>query len=319
MKKTLAVAWMATLLAGPAAAQPDVPGLDVNGQCVGDADGDGRVEINELILAVNNSLDGCPARPVTLQFAAAVDHDEFACGSVYGGIGLADGQFVPSDFRFYVSDVRLLTPAGDEVPVTLEPDGIWQYENVALLDFENGSGPCSNGNQAVNTTVRGSVPAGAYTGVAFTLGLPFALNHGDASTAPAPLNFTAMFWSWQAGYKFLRIDTADDKFRIHLGATGCESAGPSRPPSSCAYPNRASVALTDFDPDADVIVADLAALLSGNDVDANHPGTPPGCMSDPGDDDCAALFSRLGIDFADGTPRPGQSFFRVGAGTPGQP
>ncbi len=34
-----------------------------------------------------------------------------------------------------------------------------------------------------------------------------------------------MFWSWQLGYKFLRVDTADDEFRIHLGSTGCQSDG----------------------------------------------------------------------------------------------
>src|SRR5690606_39726454 len=74
-----------------------------------------------------------------------------------------------------------------------------------------------------------------------TCALPiFALNHLDASTAPSPLNFTAMFWSWQSGYKFLRVDTADDTFRVHLGSTGCSSPGPSRPPTSCSAPNRRS-------------------------------------------------------------------------------
>ena len=33
-----------------------------------------------------------------------------------------------SDFRLYVHDVRLVTEGGDEVPVTLEQDGVWQHE-----------------------------------------------------------------------------------------------------------------------------------------------------------------------------------------------
>ena len=46
-------------------------GLDVNGQCVGDANGDSMVTINELITAVNNALGGCPQR----QIAPAVQGD----------------------------------------------------------------------------------------------------------------------------------------------------------------------------------------------------------------------------------------------------
>lgn len=303
----------AALCAAPAArAHVDVPGLDVNGQCVGDADGNASVAINELILAVNNALDGCADRPVEIQFKGMVGDQDFACGTAYSGIGTGDSQFVPSDFRFYVSDVHLVTPDGDEVPVTLEQDGIWQYQDVAMIDLENGNGPCAAfGNEATNTTVRGTVPAGVYTGVKFVLGLPFALNHGNASTAPAPLNFTAMFWNWQFGYKFIRVDTADDKFRIHLGSTGCQSGGPSQPPSSCSAPNRATVALGGFNPDHGVIVADLKALLSQNDIDSNAPDTDPGCMSSPLDADCGPLLNSFGLSFPGGTPIASQRFFRV--------
>lgn len=303
----------ALCVAPPARAHVHVPGLDANGQCVGDADGDAAVAINELILAVNNALDGCNRRPVEIQFRGMVGDQDFACGSAYSGIGTGDSQFVPSDFRFYVSDVHLVTLGGEEVPVTLDQDGIWQYENVALLDFENGSGPCAAfGNEATNTTVRGSVPAGVYTGITFTLGLPFALNHGNAATAPSPLNFTAMFWNWQFGYKFIRVDTADDKFRIHLGSTGCQGSGPSQPPSSCSAPNRATVSLSNFNPDHGAVVADLKALLSQNDIDSNAADTDPGCMSSPLDADCGPLFNSFGLSFPGGTPIAGQRFFRVG-------
>ncbi|MFN8644770.1 MAG: metallo-mystery pair system four-Cys motif protein [Candidatus Binatia bacterium] len=310
----LACGLLAVLCAAPAArAHTDAPGLDVNGQCVGDADGDAAVAINELILAVNNALTGCAERPVEIQFRGMVGDQDFACGTAYSGIGTGDSLFLPSDFRFYVSDIRLVTPAGEEVPVTLEQDGVWQYRNVAMIDFENGSGPCQAfGNEATHSTVRGTVRAGVYTGVTFALGLPFDLNHGNAATAPAPLNFTAMFWNWQLGYKFIRVDTADDKLRIHLGSTGCESGGPSRPPTSCSAPNIPAVALSGFDPDRGVIVADLKALLSQNDIDANAPDTEPGCMSSPLDPDCGPLFNSLGLGFPGGAPIAGQRFFRVG-------
>lgn len=301
-------------LASAAPAHVDVPGLDVNGQCVGDADSNNVVAINELITAVNNSLGSCPNRPVEIQFKGMVGEHEFTCGTAYDDVGTGTAQFLPSDFRLYVSEVRLLTLGGDEVPVVLDQDGIWQHDSVALLDFENGSGPCSAfGNEATNTTVRGMVPAGIYTGVKFTLGVPFALNHANASTAPAPLNYTAMFWSWQAGYKFIRVDNAGGAFQfLHLGSTGCQSGGPSQPPTApCAAPNRATVEITGFNPEHSVIVANLGALLSGSDVGSNTAGSAPGCMSDPNDPECVPVFARLGLSFPAGQPVAGQTFFHL--------
>jgi hypothetical protein len=58
--RLLVCSLVAVLGAAPVAfAHVDVPGLDNNGQCVGDADSNAAVTINELILAVNNALDGC--------------------------------------------------------------------------------------------------------------------------------------------------------------------------------------------------------------------------------------------------------------------
>jgi len=297
-------------LTAPAWGHVDVPGLDVNGQCVGDADGDAAVAINEIVQSVNNALQGCARRPVEITFRATVGDETFACGQTYGGIGTGSGQFVPADFRFYLHDVRLISNTGEEVAVELEQDGQWQFENAVLLDFEDGTGPCATaGNAPMNALVRGTVPAGVYTGIEYTLGLPFDLNHGDANTAPPPLNATSMFWVWRSGYKFVRIDTADDKFRIHLGSTGCSGGGALQPPTSCAAPNRAEVRLGGFNPDHSVIAANLEALLSESDVDVNEPDTPPGCMSDPTDAECPALFAAFGLE--DGLPHPGQRFFHV--------
>lgn len=311
MKRLTGILAAAALgLAAPAWGHVHVPGLDVNGQCVGDQDGDAAVAINELILAVNNSLQGCAVRPVELQFRATVGDEDFACGQTYSGIGTGAGQLVPADFRFYIHDVHLVSNTGDEVPVTLEQDGEWQYQNAVLLDFEDGSGPCAtSGNAPMNALVRGTVPAGVYVGVTYKLGLPFDLNHGDATNAPPPLNSTSMFWVWRSGYKFVRIDTADDKFRVHLGSTGCTGGGALQPPTSCASPNRAEISLSGFNPDHSVIAADLKALLSASDVDANEPDTPPGCMSDPNDAECPAIFAAFGLE--DGLPHAGQRFFRL--------
>jgi uncharacterized repeat protein (TIGR04052 family) len=312
MKLATPLAAALVLLSMPVLAHVHVPGLDVNGQCVGDADGDSAVAINELIQAVNNALDGCADLPVEIQFKAMVGDEPFACGSAYSGIGTGNSQIVPSDFRVFISNVRLIARTGAEVPISLEQDGIWQYQNVAVLDFEDGTGPCFNGNTATNTVVKGTVPSGVYTGVAFDLGLPFDLNHGNAATAPSPLNFTAMFWSWQSGYKAVRVDTADDKFRIHLGSTGCTGAGPSQPPTSCAAPNVGAVRIDGFNPTHSIIAADLKTLLATSNIDVNEAETPPGCMSNPDDAECEPLLPRFGLTFPGGQPdAEAQQFFHI--------
>ena len=88
--------------------------------------------------------------PVTLTFAAKVGSETFSCGSTYTGLGADDSTVHPVDFRFYVHDVRLIDDSGAEVPVALTQDGLWQYEGVALLDFEDRSGTCANGTVPLN-------------------------------------------------------------------------------------------------------------------------------------------------------------------------
>ena len=274
------------------------------------------------------------ATPVAIRFAGLVGDQPFACGRSYDGIGSPASRITPSDFRFYVSGVELIDDQGRGVPVTLTQDGVWQHEDVALLDFENRTGPCVTGTVETNDVVRGTVPAGRYRGLRFTLGLPPALNHADATTAPSPLNLTSLFWSWQAGHKFLRIDLASDRrpqsvrpgdvprfgdmagshrlgFAVHLGSTMCASAGPTTPPASpCRNPNLARIELNGFDVAQNVVVADMKALLTGVDVNTNQPDSPAGCMSSPNDGDCDPLMQNLGLSFG-GRTSAGQRFFRV--------
>lgn len=271
-------------------------------------------------------------RKVTVRFAAMVGDRPFACGQAYEGVGATGSRVTPSDFRFYVSDLQLIDSAGKAVPVRLDQDQRWQHRNVALLDFENRSGPCLTGTQETRDVVTGSVPAGSYRGLRFTLGVPFDLNHADATIAPSPLNLTSLFWNWQAGYKFLRIDLGSSGrpqdikpgdvprfgdrnasqrlgFAIHLGSTVCAAEGPNRSPASCANPNRPTIEFSSFDPDKDTVVADLKSVLEGVDVDVNQAETPAGCMSTPTDGDCNPLMRNFGLTFAG--QGGNQRFFRV--------
>ncbi len=281
-----------------------------------------------LLLLPIRQAAATEAQPVEIRFQAMVGDQPFACGQSYDGIGTTGARITPADFRLYVSEVALIGADGTAVPVTLDQDGVWQHQTVALLDFEDKSGPCANGTTATRDRITGTVPAGRYTGLRFTLGVPFALNHADATLAPSPLNLTSMFWNWQGGYKFVRIDfdtparptgpgyTPDQPghiatgYSIHLGSTGCASGDRIEPPASCANPNRPVIAFASFDPATQVVAADLAALLVGTNVETNQPDTQLGCMSAPTDGDCPAIMARFGLPF--GSAAPGeQAFFRI--------
>ena len=282
--------------------------------------------------ALPTRADAQQDRKITIRFAAMVGDRPFTCGQSYDGIGATGSRVTPSDFRFYVSDVQLIDSNGKAIAIKLDQDDRWQYRNVALLDFEDRSGPCLTGTPETNAGVTGTVPVGTYRALRFSLGIPHDLNHADATIAPSPLNLTSLFWNWQAGYKFLRIDLASNGraqtikpgdmpkfgdregshrlgFAIHIGSTMCAADGPTKVPASCANPNRPAIELVNFDPDKDVVVADLKALLEGVNVDVNQPETPAGCMSTPTDGDCNPLMRNLGLSIAGGTGE--QKFFRV--------
>jgi uncharacterized repeat protein (TIGR04052 family) len=256
-------------------------------------------------------------KPVTVRFRAVVGEEPFACGSSYTNIGVTNSTITPSDFRVYAHNIRLIDDMNNLVPVQLDQDEMWQLDNLALLDFENGTGPCSNGTEEIHDTVTGQVPAGTYRGIQFTIGVPFERNHRDPLAQPSPLNISSMFWVWNAGYKFVRIDLRTTGFSrgaaVHLGSTGCTPNNTALTvPTQCANPNRPEITLADFDPDNDVIVADLKALLDGVNPDVNQSGSAALCESSPNDGDCARIFHNFGLSFR-GVASTGQTFFRVAA------
>ena len=254
------------------------------------------------------------AAPVTIRFQATVGDKKLACGQDYENIGVTRSRITPHDFRFYVHSIRLIDDKGSEVPVELAQDGKWQLDDVVLLDFENATGGCHNGTPEMNDRVSGTAPDGKYTGLRFTVGVPFNKNHTDLTAQPPPLNLTAMAWAWNIGRKFMRLDFASTGlprgFAIHLGSTGCTpNQTRATVPTSCSAPNRPEIELAGFDSSRDVVIADLAALLKDSNVDVNQADTAEGCMSSPEDQDCAPLFANLGLPFG-GKPAGKQTFFR---------
>lgn len=237
--------------------------------------------------------DAAAPAPVEVAFAVKFGNTAFTCGTAVPGMGSPAATFTPTDVRFYVHDVELLTGTG-AVPLTLDQNA-FQGQGITLLDFEDGCG--SDGTPAMHPAVTGTVPPGEYMGVRFTLGVPADLNHIDLAAAAAPLDVTGMYWIWQYGYKFLKLDgTSSSPFFLHLGSSGCPGSNPQAPPDSpCTNPNRVTYTLTGFDPWQDKIVADFGAVLANSDLTVNTTGTAPGCMSEPDDPECQTLLPRLGI------------------------
>jgi uncharacterized repeat protein (TIGR04052 family) len=275
-----------------------------------------------MVAATNLNVQAHEGIKYTIRFAAKVGEKPVYCGLTYAGLGTTKTAVQINDFRFFVSEVRLIDDKGKEIPVTLVEDKLWQNKDVALLDFEDATAGCAeSGTKETNNGVVIEANSDIkYTGLAFTLGIPFAANHQDPTAAAAPLNVAAMSWGWQYGNKFVRIDLnaivngKPSPWFIHLGSTGCVAAADTNPPKEeCTNPNRVAVKFDKFDLAQNVVVADLANLLAKVNLNDNTL-KPPGCMSGPDDPDCKALFQNgFALSLANGqTPKGSkEAFFRV--------
>lgn len=265
----------------------------------------------------------------TIHFAATVGDEAFACGKTFDSVGSQNTAVEAQDFRFYVSNLRLVTAEGDEVEVDLVEDAPFQSSRVALLDFEDATGACSaNGSPETNMKLRVSAPEGRYQGLRFSTSVPEDLNHRDPTSNPDPLQVTSMQWNWLLGYKFMRAEMrplhqggmggaggadgqtghghmgADSQF--HLGSLGCtnEDGATSAPDEECKKPNRNEIYLKEFHPEKEAIVADLGAMMQGADLtQMNH---CHGATSDA----CVSNYASVGIDYETGELLETQSAFR---------
>lgn len=242
-------------------------------------------------LALGVAACGPAQGPVAIRFAAVAQSAPLSC--VSRGTEL-------TDLRFFIHDVALLTEDGQSLPVTLDKAAPWQNDMVALVDLEDGAGACGTGSPATHAVVTGRAARGRVTGLRFTLGVPFALNHADPALAQPPLDQTAMHWHWQAGYKFLRagVKHGESQSFLHLGATGCQ--GRIGKVTGCAKSNRVTVTLDGFDPARDAVGIDLGAMFGA----AAH-----ACQSEPANESCAAMFTAVGLGES-----PQQVFRRVAPG-----
>lgn len=256
-------------------------------------------------------------QPVEITFALAAGEQTVGCDAPLE-LGNPPVKVTLREARAYIYGVKLVDAQGKRVPVKLDQNN-WQYADVALIDFEAARGErksCSEDPPPKNTAIKGRVPAGVYSGLEFSVGVPVegevdgkkvSLNHSDIYATPPPLDIARMSWSWRAGRRYLLVEVDPEgglkrpngalarTWMVHLGATGCTGNPATGEIVACARTNRFTVAFDRFDKNNDEIVIDLVPLFRESYL-ARDEGGAVGCMSDPSDPECRQVFTTLGLD-----------------------
>lgn len=109
------------------------------------------------------------------------------------------GSLVPLNFRFYISEVQLLTGAG-QPPVAVDlvsAGGAPEPYGVHLF----------NADDADSGTLRLLAPPGQYSGLTFALGIKLSCNQRTPASSSEPLtDASQMTWPHAGGFLFLRFE-----------------------------------------------------------------------------------------------------------------
>jgi len=266
-----------------------------------------------------SAADNAVSRDISIPFSAvaltASGDAEISCDTVFT-VGTGSTDVTLEDFRFFIHDLQLVTSSGDSVPVTLEQND-WQNGAVALLDFQNKADKCSGDAKPLHTTITGTYAddGSAITGLRFRIGVPENRNHLLSAAQPSPLNIASLFWSWQSGYKFMRLDFAPagggtftagpnvgnsySAWNFHLGSTGCSGDPQTGATVSCSNLNRPAIELDGFVLETGRVQLNYSALVASNNLTEDSGGAP-GCMSGVTDAECNDMFTALGLNLASG-------------------
>lgn len=234
-------------------------------------------------------LSSCQQSSSELTFQLQFQQKTLTCQNSFLAKSLTSAESAPWFYQqalFFVSNLEQQTSSGEWLPIELasnsyQSDGVVLIGDVCGDDIKNWQAKFSKPSLTGNSKIR------------FTIGVPFELNHQNPLTQASPLNLSSMFWVWQTGHKFVRIelyqqtDDIEDSWLFHLGSTGCSAVSPVRSPSkACRYPNRVDVEI-DF-PSNGKITIDLAQLLKQVKL-----GSDNSCQSSQENPSCKQLFSNL--------------------------
>lgn len=208
-------------------------------------------------------------------------------------------------FQFFISNVSLKDKQGSWHSWLMKKNA-HQTHNIALIGQQ-----CierEGGFNEWNIDFLEKINLKKFTAIKFTLGVPFKVNHLNPLNQPNPLNDSSMFWVWQTGHKFLRLELQNttENWFFHLGSTGCKAPSAVRSPKDeCIHPNRVGVELAlpkiwENDKNQDQhqpsiqsfnVNINLEKLLNGLALN-----TSTFCQSSAETESCKPLFLSLGIN-----------------------
>lgn len=108
-------------------------------------------------------------KPVEIQFEAQFHGEQLSCDASHND-NAEVGHFTPSAFRYVIHDINLINEQEELVPVSLDQDSDWQFDNNVVLSFASEMDLCLNNSKDINRVARGVVPAGKYNGLQFAIG-----------------------------------------------------------------------------------------------------------------------------------------------------
>ena len=194
-----------------------------------------------------------------LQVELRFDGRALPCGTA---LSLQGAPWYLEHSKFYLSEWR--DQNGKALPLV---NNKWQTSETVLVSIEQRE--CwQDGEMAGNHKVifDSEVDLSEVSELQFVLGIPFAQNHQNPLAQPSPLNLSSMFWTWQSGHKFARIElkAVADSWAFHLGSTGCDGDSAMRAPAeACEHPNLLVFNLKRPKGKAQTLVFHIDRLLEG--------------------------------------------------------
>ena len=218
--------------------------------------------------------------------------------------GINNKTWFIEQFQFFISDIEIgSTNAGwQKIKLAKSP---FQNQDTALigtncrtekLHAKDLTNVANDANWSIKYTTPTDIILDENSRIRFTLGVPFEVNHLNPISQQSPLNLPSMFWIWQTGHKFLRLELAanHEKWLFHLGSTGCKSVSAMRAPEkTCLYPNRFNFELplgsnAKKDKGNFALNVDLAELLKHVELSSSS-----SCQSEQNNKSCQQLFDNL--------------------------